>query len=79
MKNVTEARVAKAKLAVLMDSLKIYYSEEGQEIEVRCSAGAVIANQESKLDILYAQADKNLYDAKKSGKNRYILTSFIAR
>ena len=79
MKNVTEARVAKAKLAVLMDSLKIYYSEDGQEIEVRCSAGAVIANQESKLDILYAQADKNKKKKKKSGKNRYILTSFIAR
>ena len=39
----------------------------------RPGAGAVIAKKEAALDYaaLYAAADKQLYDSKRRGKNRY--------
>ncbi len=79
IKDVTEARIAKERLAHIMDRLKFYYSEEGEDIEIKCSAGAVIATPETKLDALYLQADRNLYDAKNAGKNTYIVTSMFNR
>jgi len=66
---------AQSKAAALCKALRVTYTAgNSRGIELTASIGVVIAERSSvDFEILYAEADRALYDAKKAGKNRYCI------
>lgn len=57
----------------------IYHDEIGENVVVTCSIGVVFADEEREevtLKVLTKSADKAMYQAKNSGKNRYSIVRY---
>ena len=55
----------------VVNSTRFSYIEENIDMDVHCSAGAVFFNsRELTFDDLYEAADKIMYEAKESGRDR---------
>ena len=66
--------MTKEEVEKLMNSLKARLSEiRVQEECITCSIGVIPAEPEYSIDELYRNADRLLYDAKKKGRDRFVL------
>ncbi|MBQ5446156.1 MAG: GGDEF domain-containing protein [Lachnospiraceae bacterium] len=77
IKNISDIKIAKEKLATIIEKLHFTHSEEFAFKEIMCSAGGVIVGNENDYEKLLKEAGKNLSDAKKAGKYTYIITSYV--
>ena len=60
----------KQRISNVFDASRFHYSERNIDMDIHCSAGAVIFNGENiKFETLYDRADKALYKAKMTGRN----------
>lgn len=62
---------ARTHIIDVVNSTRFHYVEEGVEMDVHCSAGAVFYNNKDyTFDDLYEAADKIMYEAKEAGRDR---------
>ena len=73
VKGLTNEKVLVDKCLLINERLSSY-SKEKIGIKVSCSIGVIIVkNKETDFDLLFSQADKALYEAKNSGKDKSAL------
>lgn len=74
LKNITSREMAAEKAACLLELFQRLFQQGKRPIEVTCSAGIAIYPDDGKnFQSLYHSADLALYQAKKQGKNQYLL------
>lgn len=74
MKNISSSSAAEKKAAELSEMFAQLFQEEKQAVQVTCSIGiALYPENGNDFNSLYQSADHALYQAKKQGKNRYVL------
>ena len=66
-----DEETARAHIINVVNSTRFHYVEDGVEMDIHCSAGAVFYNnKEYTFDDLYEAADKIMYEAKEAGRDR---------
>ena len=75
LKNIIDEKVAKSKVANILDNVRYDYAEGAGSLSVRCSAGAALTNGARDIDKIYKVADNNLYESKRAGRNTFRITS----
>ena len=75
LKNVASGDIAAQKAAELCAALQSEYShDDGERVALTASVGVAAYNEGETFQQLYKAADDALYGAKRSGKNRYIIS-----
>lgn len=74
--NIQSLEQAKKRVEDLHHKLQSEYCEQEIHVMINCSIGAVLNNNSCDINQLYEKADKNLYAAKRSGKNTICVTAF---
>lgn len=75
LKNCGDESTACARLDKILSCVRFEYSEYDKSIYIQCSAGATIASKDFRdLNKLYEKSDRNLYEAKNRGKNRFYIS-----
>lgn len=75
LKHVEDEKLAKSKIAGILDNIRHDYAEGLYSLSVCCSAGGVLTNGERNLEKIYQVADNNLYESKRAGRNTFRITS----
>lgn len=74
MKNIPSLHTAENKAGELSKMFAHLFAHEKQAVQVTCSIGVALYPRDGKdFNSLYQCADRALYQAKKQGKNRYVL------
>ncbi len=75
LSDYSEALIIAEKILLSISNLHIPHQHNSPGV-VTVSIGAALSskNSEQDIDAIYSQADKNLYTAKESGRNKYILS-----
>lgn len=74
MKNISSSDAAEKKAEELSKMFAHLFENEKQAVQVTCSIGAALYPEDGRdFNSLYQCADRALYQAKKQGKNRYVL------
>lgn len=80
LKNIASRAEAEEKAAQLLDLFAHLFQQGKQPIKVTCSAGVAIFPEDGRdFQTLYHSADLALYQAKRRGKNQYVLFDKEAR
>lgn len=74
MKDIDSVFTATNKAAELINTLQYECRREGRSIFLTSSIGIALFSDAVKAEDLYSEADEALYNAKYSGKNKYILS-----
>ncbi len=73
-KDVPSLDIIRQKAEQTVHAFRTVSEEEKPRFSVSCSVGVALADgRDIKLDTLYSKADRALYQAKRNGKNRYVL------
>lgn len=73
MSGDTSLHDVNSRMAEIMKSVRFIHREKNQSIEIHCSAGVCLINNEEKntMESLYKKADLALYEAKEAGRNTF--------
>lgn len=74
MRNIDQPRSLPRKATDLLQALQFTCGSGAKRIELTGSIGAGLWRGDESFEHLYARTDKALYDAKASGKNRYVIS-----
>lgn len=73
VRNAPSKDVVVQKAATLVNALQFIHSRDGRSVNVTASIGVAVSNSDANVfEVLYERADTALYQAKSSGKNRYV-------
>lgn len=75
LKKCDDVEKTEKRIERILKRIRFEYTEGDETLSIQCSIGATIVDKDCKeTEAFYKKADRNLYEAKNYGKNRFIIS-----